>query len=120
MSGFRDLILYQKAFQNAMLIFKISKTFPKEEKFGLTSQIRDSSRSVCACTSEAYRKRKYIKNWISKLTDADMENSETIVWLDFAVACDYISKTQFDDLNERYEETGRLINYYIENPQKFI
>jgi four helix bundle protein len=120
MSGFRDLKLYQKAFQNAMLIFQISKTFPKEEKFGLTSQIRNSSRSVCSCTSEAYRKRRYIKNWTSKLTDADMENSETIVWLDFALACEYISKAQFDDLNSRYEETGRLINYYIEHPEKFI
>ena len=120
MGSFRDLILYQKAFENAMMIYNFSKTFPKEEKFSLTSQIRDSSRSVCSCTSEAYRKRKYVKNWISKLSDADMENSETIVWLDFAFACEYISKDLYDDMTKRYEETGKLINYYSENPSKFI
>jgi len=53
------------------------------------------------------------------MTDVDMENSETIVWLDFAIACEYISKSVYDDLHARYEETGRLIHYYIENPDKF-
>lgn len=119
MSGFRTLKLYRKAFENAGLIFELTKTFPKEKRYGLSSQIRNSSRSVCAITVEAYRKRRYPNHYISKMTDVDMENSETIVWLDFAIACEYISKSVYDDLHARYEETGRLIHYYIENPDKF-
>jgi len=120
MGSFRTLLLYKKAFENAMLVFEISKTFPKEERYALTSQIRNASRSVCSNTAEGYRKRIYINHFISKLSDADMENSETLGWLDFALACQYISQAQFDDLNARYEETGRLINYYIKHPEKFI
>ena len=119
MGSFRTLKLYQKAFKKAMMIFEISKSFPKKERYGLTSQIRRSSRSVCSCTGEGYRKRKYVNHFISKLTDADMENSETMVWLDFASACIYIDKPTFNDLNGRCEEVGRLIQYYIEHPEKF-
>ena len=75
-----------------MLIFEISKTFPKEETYSLTDQIRRSSRSVSANISESYRKRRYQKHFISKLTDADAENSETSTWLDFAYSCKYINK----------------------------
>ena len=89
--GFRDLMAYKKAFSLAMEIYQISKKFPKEEQFSLTNQIRKSSRSVCSNIAEAYRKRTYEAHFISKITDADMENSETIVWLDFALECGYIS-----------------------------
>lgn len=82
MSTFRDLNVYQKAFNLAMDIYNISKSFPDYEKYDLTIQIRKSSRSVCASISEAYRKRKYPAHFISKTTDADMENSETQVgWI---------------------------------------
>ena len=90
MSDFRDLTFYRKAFENAMRIFELTQCFPVEEKNGLASQIRNSSRSVCANMAEGYRKRQYDKHFISKLSDADMENSEVIVWLDFALACNYI------------------------------
>ena len=89
--GFRDLMAYKKAFSLAMEFYQISKKFPKEEQFSLTNQIRKSSRSVCSNIAEAYRKRTYEAHFISKITDADMENSETIVWLDFALECGYIS-----------------------------
>jgi four helix bundle protein len=79
MSDFRTLLAYQKAFILAMEIFKISNGFPKEERYSLTDQIRRSSRSVCACIGEAYRKRRYQAHFISKLTDSDMENTETQV-----------------------------------------
>lgn len=102
-----------------MDIFQISKKFPKDETYSLTDQIRRSSRSVCANISEAYRKRRYIKNWISKLTDSDGENSESQVWLDFAKACNYITEDVHNQLTERSEEVGRLINYMINNPGKF-
>lgn len=89
---FTELFAYQKAFKLAMEIFQLSKTFPKAEKYSLTDKIRRSSRSVCASIAESYRKRKYPAHFISKLSDADMENSETHVWLDFAFECEYLEK----------------------------
>ena len=83
---FKELIVYKKSFSLAMEVYEISKSFPKEEKYSLTDQIRRSSRSVCANIAEAYRKHIYVKHFVSKLTDADAENSETLVWLDFAYA----------------------------------
>ena len=85
----------------------------------MTDQIRRSSRSVCANIAEAYRKRRYVNHFISKLTDSDGENSETNVWLEFALNCDYITNEQFQELNEKTLEIGKLINYMINNPRKF-
>lgn len=116
---FEKLIAYQKAFDNAMMIFEISKTFPKEETYSLTDQIRRSSRSVAANISEAYRKRRYPKHFISKLTDSDAENSETAVWLNFAIKCGYIPKQDYDNAYQNAVEIGKLINYMINNPDKF-
>jgi four helix bundle protein len=83
----RDLEVYQKAFDAAMLIFELSKSFPKEECYSLTDQIRRSSRSVCANMAEAWRKRRYQKLFISKLCEVEGEAAETQVWLEFAVKC---------------------------------
>lgn len=116
---YKDLIVYQKAFTVAMEIFELSKKFPAEEKYSLTDQVRRSSRSVCANMAEAYRKRRYVNHFISKLTDCDGENSETNVWLDFALACNYISNEEFDSLSSKTIEIGKLINYMINNPDKF-
>jgi len=117
--SFKTLEGFKKGFSLAMDIFELSKGFPKDETYSLTDQIRRSSRSVCANIAEAYRKRRYIKNWVSKLTDSDGENSETQVWLDFAKACNYISTEDYNQLTKRSEEVGRLINYMINNPGKF-
>lgn len=116
---FKELLAYQKSFQLAMAIFKISKSFPQEEKYSLTDQIRRSSRSVAANIAEAYRKRRYPNHFISKLTDSDAENSETNVWLNFSLECEYINLETFNDLNNQTVEIGRLINYMINNPGKF-
>ncbi|MFT5216653.1 MAG: four helix bundle protein [Glaciecola sp.] len=116
---FKKLIAYQKAFDLALSIFEISKSFPKEETYSLTDQIRRSSRSVNANLAEAYRKRRYLKHFISKLTDADGENSETSTWIDFAFACKYISNEQHISLSNQGIEVGKLINYMINNPDKF-
>lgn len=102
-----------------MAIFEESKSFPKEERYSLTDQVRRSSRSVCANIAESYRKRRYEKHFISKLTDADAENSETQVWLDFAEACEYISGERKEKLLSGPEEIGKLIQFMIENPGKF-
>lgn len=116
---FKELIVYKKAFKLAMEVYKISKSFPTEEKYSLTSQIRRCSRSVCSNTAEAYRKRLYIRHFISKLTDSDAENSETIVWLDFAFACEYISNETRDRMELEAIEVGKLLNYMILHPEKF-
>jgi len=116
---FKKLMAYQKSFDLAMSIFETSKTFPKEETYSLTDQIRRSSRSVCPNISEAYRKRRYPKHFISKLTDADGENSETNTWLDFSLQCKYISSENYSKCSEQNKEIGKLINYMINNPDKF-
>ncbi|KAF2509232.1 four helix bundle protein [Flavobacterium zhairuonense] len=116
---FKELLAYKKSFELAMEIFELSKTFPKEERFSLTDQIRRSSRSVSANIAESYRKRRYTNHFISKLTDSDAENSETSTWLEFSLECQYITKETFDKLNTKSLEIGRLINYMIQNPNKF-
>lgn len=116
---FRELIAYQKAFDLSMEIFTLSKSFSFEEKYSLTDQIRRSSRSVCANIAEAYRKRRYVNHFISKLTDSDAENSETNVWLEFSLKCGYISQEKYSDLCTRNIEVGKIINYMINNPGKF-
>jgi len=118
--GYRDLIVYQKAFALAMKLFHITKKFPKEEKYALVDQIRRSSRSVCSCIAEAYRKRKYQPYFVNKISDADGENSETIVWLEFSMACDYILSEEAQELELLAEEVGRMLNSMIENPEKFL
>jgi four helix bundle protein len=117
--NFRELTVYKKAFSLAMQIFQLSKRFPPEEKFGLTSQIRRSSRSVCSNIAEGYRKRQYPAHFVSKASDSDMENSETQVWLDFALACEYINKEEYKALFERTEEIGKLLNHMITFPEKY-
>jgi len=102
-----------------MEIFVVTKTFPKEETYSLTDQIRRSSRSVNICTIEAYRKRVYPNHFISKLTDVDMENSETQGWLNFSKECNYISKEVYEKLYSLSDEIGRIVQYMIDNPAKF-
>ena len=110
---FKELIVYQKSFDLAMEIFEVSKKFPKEEKYALTDQIRRSSRSVCANLAESYRKRNYPNYFVSKLTDCDMENSETSVWLDFALKCGYLDSEVHQFLQSWNSEVGKLLNYMI-------
>ncbi|WP_298119154.1 four helix bundle protein [Flavobacterium sp.] len=116
---FQDLLAYQKSFALAMKIFRVSKSFPKEETYSLTDQIRRSSRSVSANIAEAYRKRDYPKHFHSKLTDSDAENSETQVWLEYSIACEYITNETYTELFNVSKEVGKLINYMILNPKKF-
>ncbi|HPG12266.1 MAG TPA: four helix bundle protein [Chitinophagaceae bacterium] len=119
MGYYKDLIVYKKAYELTMEIFDLSKKFPPEEKYSLTDQIRRSSRSVCANIAEAYRRRRYRDYFINKLNDAETENSETQVWLDFSKDCGYITSDQYKKLSESNDEIGKLIWYMINNPEKF-
>ncbi len=99
----RDLEVYKLAFDSAMEIFEISKSFPKEEQYSLTDQVRRSSRSVCANLAEGWRKRRYKAVFVNKLTDAEQEAGETQTWLEFALKCKYINNEIFKRLDEKYE-----------------
>ena len=115
----KDLDVYQLAFKTANRIFQLSRTFPKEELYSLTDQIRKSSRSVATNIAEAYRKRRYEKAFISKLSDAEAEAAETQVWLDFSQACGYISDQLHDDLYDIYDQILGMIVNMIFNPDKW-
>src|SRR6476620_7955749 len=105
----KDLTVYKVAYQVAMEIFEISKAFPSEEKYALTSQIRRSSRSVCLNLREAWAKRRYEPHFVSKLTDCDGENNEPDTSLDFARDCGYISREQHEELTTKCAEIGRML-----------
>ena len=106
-----ELKVYRKSFDTAMKIYCLSFKFPSDEKFSLTEQIRRSSRSVAVNISEAWGKRKYPKSFVAKLTDSDGEARETQSWLEFALACNYISNDEFEELNAEYHHIlGMLVN----------
>ncbi len=110
----KDLNVYILAFKAAMKIFEISKRFPREETYSLTDQIRRSSRSVCGNLAEAFRKRRYPKAFIAKLSDSEGESAESQTWLEFANNCKYITSEEYNELNELYENiVGKLVNMSI-------
>ena len=115
----RELRVYQKAFEKAMDIFVISKSFPKEEIYSLTDQIRRSSRSVCSNISEAFRRRKYPKSFSSKLNESEAEAAETQNWLDFALKCGYITEQSHQTINTAYEEIIGMLVSMQKHPEKW-
>lgn len=117
--GHRELDVYKKSFAVAMAIFEMSKTFPKEETYSLTDQMRRSSRSVAANIAEAWRKRRYEAAFIAKLSDAEGEAAETQVWIEFALRCEYISKEQAKPLYDELNEVTRMIVSMIAHPEKW-
>jgi four helix bundle protein len=117
--GYRDLIVYQKSYSAALGIYELTKTFPAEEKYSLTDQIRRSSRSVPANIAEGWRKRKYPKMFVSKLIDCSGEASETEVWLDFSKDLKYINEDKFLSFSEVYEEINKMLFSMINRPDKF-
>ena len=115
----KELTVYKLAYQLAMEIFKITKTFPPEEKYALTSQIRRSSRSVCLNLREAWAKRRYHAHFLSKLTDCDGENNETDSSLDFAKECGYILPEQHAAFVAKCAEIGRMLGGMIKKADSF-
>src|SRR5262245_32892763 len=116
----RELDVYKIAFEAAMKIFELSKEFPPDEKFSLTSQIRKSSRSVCANLAEAWRKRRYKAAFISKLCDCEGEAAETQTWLEFSVKCGYLKRDIGKALYSDYDQIlGKLVRM-INSPQSWV
>lgn len=116
----KDLQVYQKGYALAMRTFELTKRFPAEEKFALTSQIRRSSRSVCLNLREAWAKRRHEAHFVSKLTDCDGENGETNSSLDFAKDCGYITVQAHDELTSLTEEIGKMLGSMINDPSSFL
>lgn len=115
----QDLDVYKLGFECAMEIFEITKSFPLEEKYSLTDQIKRSSRSVCSNIAEAFRKRKYPKSFVSKLSDAEGEAAETQVWLHFSYCCKYMEKSKYQQLYKNYDHIiGKLVNMSL-HPEKW-
>src|SRR5208283_4859609 len=116
---FRELRVYQKAFESAMAIFHLSKKWPPEERYSLTDQIRRSSRSICANTAEAWRKRRYPAAFVSKLSDADAEAGETLVWLDFGLHCGYLTSGDHDRLTADFDRICAQVVTMINQSEKW-
>jgi four helix bundle protein len=119
MGTYQELDIYKLSYQLAIRISQITKSFPKEEIFGMTSQINRSSRSVCVNIVEAYRKRMYPKHFLSKLSDADGECSETIIWLNMSHDLKYITNEEYTELIEGFERVGSMIGKMMQHPEKF-
>ncbi len=115
-----DLEVYQRAFDAAMQIFEATRSFPKEETYSLTDQIRRSSRSVCSNLAEAWRKRRYEAAFISKLSDAESEAAETQVWIEFAVKCKYMTRDQATALYKTYDGIIATIVGMITHPETWV
>jgi len=115
-----DLPVYQAAFTAAGEVFQMTQTFPKDETYSLTDQVRRSSRSVCANIAEAWRKRRYEKHFVSTLNVAEGETAETQVWLQFAVECEYLTPDSVRPLYQAYDEILAQIVSLIRNPKPWV
>lgn len=116
----QDLIVYKKAFDLAMKIFEVTKTFPREETYSLTDQIRRSSRSVSANIAEAWRKRLYEAAFIAKLNDAEGEAAETETWIEYSVRCEYLERDLAKELFIEYEEVISILVSMRKNSQTWL
>ena len=117
--SFKELEVYQLSRELTREIFEISKTFPKEEKYSLTDQVRRSSRSVGAQIAEAWGKRRYENHFILKLTDADAEQNETQHWIEVAKECDYITDEQMEKLLSKCISVGKMLGSMIDKAYLF-
>lgn len=120
LQGHRDLRVYQLSYRLALEVFELSRSFPTEERYSLTDQIRRSSRSVAANIAEAFRKRQYPALLVRRLADADAEATETLVWLDFALDCGYLDPKKHGELVEGYGRVGRMIGTMMTKSRSFV
>ena len=116
----RDLEVFQKAFESSMEIFELSKSFPKEEVYSLTDQLRRSSRSVCANLAEGWRKRRYRNAFIQKITECEGEAAETQVWLEYSVKCGYLARDSGVKLYRIYDEILRTFVGMVNHPKSWL
>ena len=116
---YRELRVYKLAFASAMTAFELSRRFPREERYGLTDQLRRASRSMCANIAEAWRKRRYPASFASKLSDADAEAAECQVWLSFATECGYLTSAQQTELSDCYDHICSQLTLMIREAERW-
>ena len=116
---YRELEVYKLAFEGAMHIFELTRSFPREERYSLTDQMRRSSRAICSNIAEAWRKRRYAAHFVSKLSDSDAEAAETMTWLDFALCCQYIGQDMHAELSDRYDHICAKLTKMMNNPDQW-
>jgi|SRR5690606_25221440 len=115
----KDLRVYQRSFDLGMRVFEITKRFPNDEKYSLSDQVRRSARSVSGNIAEAWRKRRYPKSFVAKLTDSEGEAAETQVWLDYALACGYLDEETHSSMVNEYDQLLGMLVTMIINPDKW-
>jgi four helix bundle protein len=115
----KDLKVYDVSFKAGMEVYYCTKAFPRTETYSLTDQIRRSSRSVSSNVAEAFRKRRYPKVFIAKLSDAEGEAAETQVWLDYAFACSYLKSETYKELSDKYDHIIAMRIKMIQYPEKW-
>ncbi len=117
--SYKELRVYRSAMEAAMQIFELTRTFPAEERYSLTDQIRRASRSVCANIGEGWRKRRYAAHFVSKLSDSETEAEETRVWLEFSWKCGYLARERAEELDRQYDLIiGQLVRM-IQRPEQW-
>jgi four helix bundle protein len=116
---FKDLIVYNKARELSREVYLATQSFPSEERFALTDQVRRSTRSIGAQIAEAWAKRRYARHFVSKLTDADGEQLESQHWIETALDCGYLSKDQADNFISILSEIGRMLGSMIKKADTF-
>ncbi|MFN7138403.1 MAG: four helix bundle protein [Limisphaerales bacterium] len=115
-----ELDVYKLSMETSMEVFHASQTFPKEELYSLTDQIRRASRSISASTSEAWRRRKYEAVFVNKLNEAEGEAAETQTWIEYAVKCEYLSKKQGRELHRAYDRILGMLTSMGNNPEPWL
>ena len=115
----KDLKVFQLSFEAGMMILDISKTFPKEEMYSLTDQIRRASRSIGGQIAEAWGKRRYQRHFISKLTDADGEQLEAQHWIETALDCKYLQEEKAEYLLQKCFTIGKMLSSMIDKASSF-
>lgn len=118
-NSFKELNVYAETCALDLAIFKQSKTFPKEELYSLTDQVRRSSRSIGANIAEAWAKRRYPAHFVSKLTDSDGELQETRHWLGRAAAYGYLPPSALEEFDARCDKIGGMLGKMISRPEDF-
>jgi four helix bundle protein len=117
--SFRDLDVYRLALKEAKRIFMLTRSFPPEERYSLTDQIRRSSRAVNALLAESWARRRYVAAFKNKVNESLGEAMETQAWLDHALACDYINEAQHRELDDAWQHTGAMLNRVIQRAEDF-
>ena len=117
--SWKDLEVYKNSFELQRRIFRLSREWPKEERYALTDQIRRSSRSIGANLAEAWAKRRYPAHFLSKLTDSDGELQEALHWLRTAFDCGYINSDTSTDLSELTDLIGKQLGTVINKHESF-